>query len=178
MSTENTTEKEYPSDLFVERLQHASRGDLAILKRAAGFSISESLATMKAFYQVLPPSVVGTKDEEIYFLVATLYAFNKYKIGENFGESMRLTRVKSSSGSIDKRMAALLNSNFAGEELGYRLRQCVKLVASKEVGVNWKMLLRDLLHWNHPDRYVQKSWARAYFSRKEENGSVKPTNNQ
>jgi len=31
------------------------------------------------------------------------------------------------------------------------------------VFINWEQLRKDLLAWEHPDRYVQKSWARGFW---------------
>jgi hypothetical protein len=33
------------------------------------------------------------------------------------------------------------------------------------VPVNWHQLFADVLAWNHPDGYVQKQWARAFWAR-------------
>jgi CRISPR type I-E-associated protein CasB/Cse2 len=51
-----------------------------------------------------------------------------------------------------------------GGELAFRLRQMVKVLASKEIGVDWAQLLVDLPQWSHPEKRIQKAWARSFFS--------------
>jgi|LFRM01.2.fsa_nt_gb CRISPR system Cascade subunit CasB len=110
--------------------------------------------------------------EEIYFLLATLYPLNDGQAPNgDFGSSFAQLRMKRESESLDRRMNILLDSDFdwdaqgrlKGGELGFRLRQAVKLLASEDIGVNWVVLLEDLLRWSHPDKYIQKRWARSYY---------------
>ena len=58
-------------------------------------------------------------------------------------------------------MAILIDAHRG--EIPFRLRQAVRLVASHERPIDWRKLLTDLLRWDHPSRWVQKSWARSYF---------------
>jgi CRISPR system Cascade subunit CasB len=65
---------------------------------------------------------------------------------------------------MDKRFEVLLDADRG--QLPYRLRQAVKFLKSGEqkIGVNWEQLLKDLLQWQHPSRFIQKQWAREYFA--------------
>ena len=79
---------------------------------------------------------------------------------------MRDVYKKSGSESIAKRMIALLDSYFdESDDLSYRLRQCVKLATSHQVGVDWLQLLKDLIYWTHEDKFIQKTWARDFYSK-------------
>jgi CRISPR system Cascade subunit CasB len=166
------TQKENLMDIFLESLRNLSRGERAVLKRAAGFEIAKSRGGMEVFYRILPRALTNSRNEEIYFLVATLYSLNNHALTGNFGLTLRKVKESTKSSSTDKRMAALLDSNFdllddskpGGGELSYRLRQCVRLAASKDIGVNWRQLLQDLLLCTHPAKFVQKQWARSYFT--------------
>lgn len=168
------TSKPMISDQFIDRLEglveQRRLGDLAILRRNAGRSVGESRGAIALFYRLLPARL-GSR-EEIYFLVATLFPWNIRQAAEgNFGTSMAQLRQKTDSESIDRRMTILLDADYdtldersmRPGELGFRLRQAVKLLASHEIRVNWRRLLVDLLNWSHPDRWVQKTWAREYF---------------
>lgn len=155
---------------FIERLQNLDRGDKAILRRNAGLSLGESRGVLGLFYQLVPANL--SYDEEIYFLVATLSPLNdKGGSSGNLGDAMGRVRAISDSSALDRRMTVLLDSELetvSGRyvkpgELGFRLRQAVKFLASKDVGIDWGTLLDDLLQWSHPDRWVQKRWARSYF---------------
>ena len=67
----------------------------------------------------------------------------------DFGSSFAQLRMKRRA-SPDRRMNILLDSDFDWDaqavsrgELGFRLRQAVKLLASEDIGVNWVVLLED-----------------------------------
>lgn len=158
---------------FIERLsqlRNQKGGGMAILRRNAGNSLAEARGALTIFYRLLPPGVRW--HEEIYFLVATLFAVNDGQSGTgDFGQTMRLLRVAApSADALDRRMSVLLDSRFEGRdgrpgggELAYRLRQLMRLIRSKRLGVNWGLLLLDLMHWSDSSRWVQKKWASAYF---------------
>jgi CRISPR type I-E-associated protein CasB/Cse2 len=169
IATEPTTDH---VDVFVSRLAKLDRGDLAILRRNAGRTLAETRNAAGLFYRLLPLGV-PERDEELYFLLATLYGLNDHKPEKDFGATMRAVRVKTGRESVDRRMAILLDSEFdlvdgfrpGGGEMAYRLRQCVRLAASEEVGVDWAVLLRHLLRWMSASKHVRKQWARSYYGR-------------
>lgn len=165
-----TDEALAPVDQFVTTLEglarkDSSHGDLATLRRSVGRTLAESPDSYQLFYRLLPYQVRGReREEETYFLTATLFAVNpKSSPARNFGATMRLVALARGAGSagIDRRMAVLLDAS--GDELGFRLRQAIRLAAAEDVGVNWPTLLSDLLWWEHPKRRVQRRWARSYF---------------
>jgi CRISPR type I-E-associated protein CasB/Cse2 len=71
----------------------------------------------------------------------------------------------SGSGTLDCRVAILLSSS--GERLQHHLRQIIGQLASREIPVDFAVLLRDLLHWDHRERWVQRSWARGFWDERE-----------
>lgn len=158
--------------LFVARLSKVDRGDLATLKRNAGATIGESRNAVGLFYRILPPEIAGTADEEVFFLVASLFGHNEFAMSGDFGVTMRRVREVTNSASVDQRFGVLLDGQLGlvdgvrpgGGELAYRLRQCVKLAAGHSVGVDWPALLADLTRWSDPGKRVQKRWARSYYS--------------
>ena len=181
MSAQETRERTGAvEEAFFRRLGQLGRGELAVLRRNAGSTLGESRNALGLLYRLLPPAFSGGRDEEIFFLAATLFAVNPTPGTGDFGVTMRAVdrargggspAAESSEGPIDRRMRILLDSEFeridgrpGGGELAYRLRQCVRLAAGAGVGVDGPLLLRDLRRWNHPDRYVQKRWARSYFT--------------
>lgn len=161
---------------FVEGVMKLDKGELAMLRRNVGNTLAEARGV--AWIYRLIPDTVSSRDAEVYFLVATLIALSMSgsraeKLDKNsnytprlqsgFGVSLRLLRSNANQEAIDRRFGILLDSTDF-ETLAFRLRQIVKLVLSKEVGVHWARLLQDLLRWNHPDKYVQKQWARDYYT--------------
>jgi CRISPR system Cascade subunit CasB len=145
-------------------------GKMAALRRAAGCTIAESRNAINVFYQLLPPDV-DPREEEIYFLVATLRFHTSKSLDGSFGKTMQLIHSKSNSGSIIQRANALIDAGFdissdgipLGGEIMYRLRQWVRLAKSKDVGIDWFRLLEDLLQWNRLDRMIQKKWAQDFY---------------
>jgi CRISPR type I-E-associated protein CasB/Cse2 len=168
---------------FVAALQQLNAGELARLRRAAGLAIHESKMDW-TFYRLLPRESV--RNLELYFLVATLFALGgKYVAqGDNVGDSLRLLGLLPdvNAVSLGRRIAILLDASLGtvpggdvgAGELGYRLRQVVKLLASKQRGLNWAQLLHDINQWSIPGKPAQKRWAKAYFSRETPPGHATP----
>lgn len=145
---------------FIHHLQELDSGERARLKRAAGRPLAEARDVLGLFYQLLPRGVPAGH-EEIYFLIATLFPMADAGLGGDLGASLRRARLTKADPGLDRRVRILLDSD-AGQ-LAFRLRQVVRLIQSRRASVNWSELLKDLLYWSHPDRFVQRRWARAYF---------------
>lgn len=146
---------------FCERLEQLDAGERARLKRNAGHTLAESHNVLGLFFRLLPPNVPQYQ-EETYFLVATLFPLAEGGDVENLGHSLYLARDEKYAQGLDRRMEILLDADR--EQLPFRLRQAIRFLYSKRVPVNWPRLLKDLLAWGHPKRYVQENWARDYFA--------------
>lgn len=174
-------EKEEFVSTFVRRLRDLDSGERARFKRNAGAPISESHNVAGLFYKkLLFDRTLSEAQEEIYFLVATLYPFEKQpkqkpegeseppQRPENFGVSLgevrrRLERNKAGSANgLDNRFERLLDAGV--EQLPFYLRREVHFLINADGRMDWQHLLRDLLRWDYPDRRVQRNWARAYFA--------------
>lgn len=162
---------------FLARLGRLDAGGLAQLRRCAGQPLAEARAGYSVFFTLLPPSVEYAREQERYFLVATLYALTT-RGGEharqNGGVSLgtALGRVRqarlaasgqalSTRTSLDRRFAALCDAD--ADQLPFRLRQIVRLLYSQGQTLDWARLLRDLGAWEHPERWVQQRWMREYY---------------
>ena len=148
---------------------------MAALRRCAGDPLPGRGTTW--FYSLIPNE--RRRHREVYFLVATLFDFNRAKGSSgNFGDALlRLARAMNKTPSEFRRFHILIDAEFdtvfdsddaspwseGGGELGYRLRQTVRLMASHKVGIDWVELLVDLCHWSHRNRRIQKKWSRAFF---------------
>jgi CRISPR system Cascade subunit CasB len=172
---------------FIERLEalvgggdgsgREDRAALARLKRCAGRRLEECPEAFSLFYRLLPPAASqGSWEESACFLVATLFPLAPERGWGNLGESLRKLADhavqergdEDARASLDRRMTALLDCS--AEQLPFRLRQTIRLLESKtltedgkRIGIDWRTLLDDVIGWSHPDRYVQKRWARGYF---------------
>ena len=149
---------------FCERLEALGPGDRARLKRCSGRSMGESTEVLGLFFRLIGPGVAPWQEETL-FLVATLFPLAEPAQIGSLGASLARARTASNASGLDRRVERLLDADDA--QLPFRLRQAIHLLHSQRVGVEWSRLAADLLQWNHPDRYVQKEWARAYFSPRE-----------
>ncbi len=144
---------------FLQSLSALDAGGKARLKRDAGKPLAEA-KSLGLFYRLLPYGLSAAQ-EEIFFLLATLYLLADGGGAGNFGASLSRARDPKNPKSLNRRVEILLDSDIM--QLPFRLRQAVRVLKSKQVAVNWQQLLEDLLRWNYSSRSVQKQWARAYF---------------
>jgi len=174
---------------FVWRLQGLvvaeDRASLAHLRRAAGEWLGELPAkrrgpVLSLFYGKLLPDLAGRQErEEDFFLVATLFAIaqmghDRSQPGSfrgNLGRALRFLkaakdqlRTEAGASPMDRRVVALLDA--PREALAFRLRQVVRILGTEHIGVDWALLLRDVMDWDRPNRQVQRRWARAYFGKR------------
>ena len=176
-TAEKTTEDRYQAErAFTEAVRAWNvdqKGRLAILRRNAGEPIAGARAVSWIFSLLNRFERLG---DEALFLTATLLAFDRpYLEGKgaftgSFGRTMAVLKAQpgASEESLERRFAILLDADFDPREgtgeLPFRLRQTVKLVLSKEGRIDWPRLLSDLRQWNHPDKYVQKHWAKDFYT--------------
>jgi CRISPR system Cascade subunit CasB len=144
---------------FISRLERLDPGGRARLKRSAGERLAE--AREIAFFFSLLPNGVQEKQEETYFMTATLFPFAEGGGSGDLGASLRRARNDKNTKGLDRRVQALLDADEA--QLPYRLRRAIFFLKSNRVRVNWARLLQDLLQWNASTRFVQRQWARSYF---------------
>jgi len=142
-----------------------ARARLARLRRALGRRGVEPIA-FREVGEYLGGAPSGHR--ETYLLVAALFALHAAKSdrpwfvreGASLGLSCR--QARGGAVSMDLRFAALLDARR--EDLPYRLRQVVALLAAQGVGVRYDVLLDDLLAWDDPSRSVQRRWAEDYWT--------------
>jgi CRISPR system Cascade subunit CasB len=162
------TEKDDWIDRFIAHLEalrdRGERGALAALRRGAG-SLPGTVAAM--YPHILPWVPRQRWTEDTAYLIGSLFALHPQPRGTgNLGRA--LSMIPGQTESLEKRFVALLNSHR--EDLPHHLRQAVSLLKSSEIPVplDWRQLLRDILHWDHEKRFVQREWAREFWQRKDE----------
>jgi CRISPR system Cascade subunit CasB len=152
-------------DRFVSHLEKLRAADdraaLARLRRGLG---KEPGTAVEMFPLVQPwlPANMPRSQEDAFFLVAALFAAHPEPgdIG-NFGQSFARLAEKREIASIEKRFVALLNAHK--DDLANHLRHAVSLLASDSIPVNWRQLLADIQWWGHPERFVQRDWAKGFW---------------
>lgn len=148
---------------FIEYLESLcdDRGALAALRRGLG----RPPGTVASMYPyVVPWLPESRRNESIYYLVASLFAYHPATADEgNMGSHFASTRKSDTdTTALERRFTALLAAH--PDDLATHLRQAVSFLRSKEVPVNWHRLFHDLQHWAYDDRPVQKQWARAFWA--------------
>ena len=151
---------------FVQRLAELAeegqrdRAALATLKRSLAFQPGTHVPSF-ALVEPWVPQDEGWH-RTAYYLVAGLLALDPRLGPMSMPEGMALVYRKRERSSIESRFLALLDADR--DQLPERLRRCVHLVRAEEgPGLDWASLLSDLLGWFHPDRPVQRRWARVFY---------------
>ena len=95
----------------------------------------------------------------------------KQKNGPNFGDAFGFGLKLEEKQQREKRFVALLDTDK--DELPYKLRQAITLIAKSDISLDWVLFVKDLSNWDDPERRVQKHWARGFWSAAiEENTTV------
>lgn len=151
---------------FVEYLEglREDRGALAALRRGLG-QAPGTVADMYRYVVPWLPSEASRSQEAAYYLLAALFGYHSAQGGTgNMGNHFaRTCESGADNTAIERRFTALLAAH--PDDLPSYLRQAVSFLRSEEVPVNWHQLFYDVLAWPHPDRYVQKKWANAFWGR-------------
>lgn len=152
--------------LLIRHLQdlakRENRAALAALRRGLGKPPGSVPETFPHVTPYVPPSDNKYGRDWPYYLVASLFALHPESGAP--GNMGWTCRQLGDHPSAEVRFKALLNSRQ--QELPNRLRQVVSLASSakRQTPVDWALLLRDLRSWTHPDRWVQRNWARSYWA--------------
>lgn len=157
-----TIPSENPFINFLQSLAESQdRGALASLRRGLGQPPGTAAEMFRYVVPYLPPHP-SRAQEAAYYLVASLFALHPQAGGRgNMGDHLAQTRTEGGGDALERRFTALLAAH--PDDLPFYLRQAVSYLKSREVPVNWNQLFKDLLAWDHPDRYVQKAWANAFW---------------
>jgi CRISPR system Cascade subunit CasB len=162
---------------FLEGIAEKESKVRAVLKR--------SLAFDPGLYPPAFPYVehrLGNDDgnwkRTVFYLVAGLWALRRR---ESHGQGQTLPSAckefylkNEKSPSVEKRFMALLDADDG--QLSNRLRQMVTLL--KEYPIDFDHLLKDLLSWNHPDKWVQIKWAKEFYKADDNKENVVDTINE
>lgn len=152
---------------FVDHLYDlADREDLGPLAALRRSLQDPSGMAAQAFPHVVPflPREEDAFRDRMYFLVAALFGEARTR-QENVGLGAACRALQAKAGespSLRARFVALLDAH--PEDLGDHLRRLASLLRAHGVALDWEQLLRDLLRARHPDRIVQRAWARDFWA--------------
>ncbi len=147
---------------YLETLRE-DRAALASLRRGLG-QPPGTVADMFPYVARWVPAQAPRALEEVYYLVAALFASHPEAGGTgNMGDHFRrvVQADAESAAAVERRFTALLAAH--PDDLHFYLRQAVSFLRSREVPVNWHQLFVDIRRWAHPERPVQRRWARSFW---------------
>jgi len=141
-----------------------NRHELAILRRGLTLPPGEDANMYRIIARFVPDEERGGEREKLYYLIASLYAFHPMHTEKgNFGNHMAEAAAKmTESTATERRFTVLLNAHY--QDLPDYLRQAVSFLKSNEIPINWFSLFKDLLRWDHPDKYTQRKWANGFWA--------------
>jgi len=141
--------------------ENADRAAFAQLRRGLGKPPGTNIGSFPYVVPFIPEADSGAARSWPYFVVASLFASHPNQ-GEAEKSVAAAVRGLKDSPSRDGRFRALLNAHV--DEVGDHLRHAVNQLASSGITFDWATLLRDLRGWGHPEQFVQRRWARDFWS--------------
>ncbi len=145
------------------------RAVLAYLRRGIDHSLDYTLGRVGWLFHRVPDYAL----EDAVF-AAGLFAWvkgacpqaDKVNFGAAFGAGLTLEEKQ----QREKRFIDLLDTD--ADELPYKLRQAITLIARNNIGLDWVLFIQHIAHWSDPDRWVQKKWARGFWAASEPEPNV------
>jgi len=147
------------NDVFVDYLRRLASTD----DRAALAALRQGFANpLRAlpFVARFLPAAGGRRSEDTLLLLGGLFALHPSAGTSSLASALR--RLAENSDSIELRFRALLDCD--GEDLPNHLRHAVALAASHELSIDFENLHRAIRGWDHESRFVQRKWARDFWS--------------
>ena len=133
------------------------RAMLAKLRRGLG----REPGAVPAMLPYIAP-FLGTGKEADLFLIASLFALHPLHVSKgNMGDHMRALAGERSSQATEYHLLRLLEARR--DTLEPPLRRAISMLAERGIRVNWHQLMRDIRNWDHPEHFVQRNWARAFW---------------
>lgn len=141
-------------------------------RRSVGKTLAESGNAMGYFYREKPYELPQYHEEALFACLCMACFWKEEERGQIAPLpkclQMLVRGEKLNENSIHSKMLALLGHDWDAEYgnlLGIQLARLVKRVHTQGgTSPDFGQLYEDLTHWNSPNRWVQKRWAREYFT--------------
>jgi CRISPR system Cascade subunit CasB len=152
------------SSAFFAAIARRAATDTSVVSTLRGCLSADRPETHAPAFQLIEPLVAGQPGyvRPAAYLAAGCWA-SAVRQGKGRAVALpeALRRMAKDAPGAERRFVQLLDSD--ADELGWRLRQIVALVASTGTALDWPALLDDLLRWGSPYRSVQTRWARTFW---------------
>lgn len=161
-----------------------ARAKRAWVRRGAGRTIGEVPDVNRVLEPLLSkvePQIAAQdrqRFDELAYMIAPLYALHPQQVEQgNMGSHFRQLGDHDAPPptAVERRFVALLSAG--SEELPDVLRQCVLLLKSRSIGVNWLQLFADLLQSHRTENgrdKVRRAWSRDFWREKLPQGTMPP----
>lgn len=105
------------------------------------------------------------RNKDFIYMIASLFAWHPRSTeAGNIGDHMLALDPQRENNATERRFMQLLR--MRRESIGRPLRQCISILRSNEIPVNWNRLFWDMQDWNKQDHSVQERWARSFWGYK------------
>ncbi|MFI3169661.1 MAG: type I-E CRISPR-associated protein Cse2/CasB [Faecalibacterium sp.] len=143
-----------------------------MLRRSIGKDIASAGNAMGYFYAIKPPQITPYQEEALFACLTMACQWNETDRSTTLSLAQCLRTLvaaeKLNKNSIDRTMQTILDCEWNPEHgnlLGIKLSRLVKQIRTKGMDTpDFEQLYYDLKNWNHPDKFIQKQWARDYFT--------------
>lgn len=157
----------HPLILFLEGFRERDdKKALADLRRGLNGDPQVQIAFMSRYVGRFTENLPRWLEQQ-YYLIASLYAYypeqtTQGNMGDHFWEKVDPSNPDSLA-PVEKRFSNLLAAHQ--DELHYHLRQAISYLKADNIAINWHQLAHDIRGWSHPDRFVQRNWANAFWQK-------------
>lgn len=151
---------------FLVNLDNLPDNERVYLRRSIGLRMCDaSAAALAAFYKALPIDRETEKKqyEECWFVAACIHCqtLPRQKSRMSIETATAAYLASGASDSYRKRVINMMDTPYESDGcLISKLARHAMLLKNKGYALSGATIVTDLMFWNHPDRTVQKIWAR------------------
>ncbi|MEI6319964.1 MAG: type I-E CRISPR-associated protein Cse2/CasB [Pseudomonadota bacterium] len=142
-------------------LAERDRGSMAVLRRSMSFDPGTYPAAFPLVEGFVSYAVSSESRRSLYLLAGLFAGHRRHEPRNTLATAFAQLRQRRGAASLEKRFVALLDAD--DEQLPFRLRQAVSLLAVDGIGFDYERLAGDLPWWGAEDRRVQQKWARDFY---------------
>jgi CRISPR system Cascade subunit CasB len=163
-------------DRFITRLEalggiapdsNPDRSALAALRRSLATWPAPPPDAVRVVAPFLPEQSTGWW-ETVHYLVAGLFALHPCQAeketehARTLGVALRQATSGDTGQGPERRLLALLGCK--SEDLPNHLRHAVSYLRARDVPINYRRLMQDLLRWDRGEGSVQRRWGRDFWA--------------
>jgi CRISPR system Cascade subunit CasB len=142
-------------------LAERDRGSMAVLRRSLSFDPGTYPAAFPLVEGFVSDTTSGASRRSLYLLAGLFASHGRHEPGTTFAAAFARLQQRRRSASLEQRFIGLLDADE--DQLPFRLRQAISLLAADGIGFDYERLSSDLPWWSAESRQVQQRWARDFY---------------